>query len=107
MRRAEGRTDQEALLAVTPGEPAGIGPEILLKFCRDHPEFRVLAVADPDLLDQAAVRCSSSAAVSRMAESSSRSAVASSMAPTARRVSMWSSRTTTFQGPCCPRPTPS
>ena len=56
MRRAEGRTDQEALLAVTPGEPAGIGPEILLKFCRDHPEFRVLAVADPDLLDQAAVR---------------------------------------------------
>jgi 4-hydroxythreonine-4-phosphate dehydrogenase len=56
MRRGEARTDQEPLLAFTPGEPAGIGPEILLKFCRDHPEFRVLAVADPGLLDQAAER---------------------------------------------------
>jgi len=42
------------VLAITPGEPAGIGPEILLRFCREHPEFRVLAVADPDLLRQAA-----------------------------------------------------
>jgi 4-hydroxythreonine-4-phosphate dehydrogenase len=56
MPRGEARTDPEPLLAVTPGEPAGIGPEILLKFCRDHPEFRVLAVADPGLLDQAAER---------------------------------------------------
>jgi 4-hydroxythreonine-4-phosphate dehydrogenase len=42
------------VLAVTPGEPAGIGPEILLKLCRAHPEFRILAVADPQLLQQAA-----------------------------------------------------
>jgi len=42
------------VLAITPGEPAGIGPEILLQLCRDHPEFRVLAVADPRLLTQAA-----------------------------------------------------
>jgi 4-hydroxythreonine-4-phosphate dehydrogenase len=56
MRRGEAGHDQEPLLAVTPGEPAGIGPEILLKFCRDHPEFRVLAVADPSLLDEAAER---------------------------------------------------
>jgi len=44
------------VLAITPGEPAGVGPEILLKFCREHPEFRVLAVADATLLQQAAGR---------------------------------------------------
>ncbi|MGK2925727.1 MAG: 4-hydroxythreonine-4-phosphate dehydrogenase PdxA, partial [Lysobacterales bacterium] len=44
------------VLAVTPGEPAGIGPEILLTFRREHPEFRLIAVADPDLLQQAAER---------------------------------------------------
>jgi 4-hydroxythreonine-4-phosphate dehydrogenase len=44
------------VLAITPGEPAGIGPEILLKFCREHPDFRVLAVADPELLQQTADR---------------------------------------------------
>ena len=42
------------VLAVTPGEPSGIGPEILLKLIRKHPEFRLLAVADPMLLQQAA-----------------------------------------------------
>ena len=50
MSGAEARHEREPLLAVTPGEPAGIGPEILLKFCREHPELRILAVADPDLL---------------------------------------------------------
>lgn len=44
------------VLAVTPGEPAGIGPEILLKLRREHPEFRLIAVADPELLQQAADR---------------------------------------------------
>jgi 4-hydroxythreonine-4-phosphate dehydrogenase len=44
------------LLAVTPGEPAGIGPEILLRFHRDHPGFRLVAVCDPDLLEQTAAR---------------------------------------------------
>jgi len=43
-------------LAVTPGEPAGIGPEILLKFHRNNPRFRLIAVADPDLLRQTAER---------------------------------------------------
>lgn len=42
------------VLAVTPGEPSGIGPEILLKLHREHPEVRLLAVADPALLRQAA-----------------------------------------------------
>jgi 4-hydroxythreonine-4-phosphate dehydrogenase len=53
---AERRVVAKPVLAVTPGEPAGIGPEILLKFCREHPEFRVLAVADPALLRQTAGR---------------------------------------------------
>jgi len=42
------------VLAVTPGEPSGIGPEIVLKLSLKHPEFRLLAVADPSLLHQAA-----------------------------------------------------
>ena len=42
------------VLAITPGEPAGIGPELLLRFHREHPDFRLLAVADPDLLRQTA-----------------------------------------------------
>ncbi|MEJ2383958.1 MAG: 4-hydroxythreonine-4-phosphate dehydrogenase PdxA [Xanthomonadales bacterium] len=46
----------QPLLAVTPGEPAGIGPEILLQVHRYHPEFRLVAVADPDLLRRAAER---------------------------------------------------
>jgi 4-hydroxythreonine-4-phosphate dehydrogenase len=44
------------VLAVTPGEPSGIGPEILLKLTRGHPDFRLLAVADPVLLHEAAGR---------------------------------------------------
>lgn len=44
------------LLAVTPGEPAGIGPEIVLQLRQDHPEFNLVAVADPELLEQAAQR---------------------------------------------------
>jgi 4-hydroxythreonine-4-phosphate dehydrogenase len=42
------------VLAITPGEPAGIGPELIIKFNREHPEFKLLAVADPDLLRQTA-----------------------------------------------------
>lgn len=42
------------VLAITPGEPAGIGPEIVLKFRARHPEFNLVAVADPGLLNQTA-----------------------------------------------------
>jgi 4-hydroxythreonine-4-phosphate dehydrogenase len=56
MSATPARKEQGPILAVTPGEPAGIGPEILLKFCLEHPEFPVLAVADPGLLEQAAAR---------------------------------------------------
>jgi 4-hydroxythreonine-4-phosphate dehydrogenase len=42
------------VLAVTPGEPAGIGPEIVLRLVLDHPELSLVAVADPDLLQDRA-----------------------------------------------------
>ena len=48
-------TRNPPVLAVTPGEPAGIGPEILLGFHQKYPDFRILAVADPDLLQQTAI----------------------------------------------------
>jgi 4-hydroxythreonine-4-phosphate dehydrogenase len=47
-------TRNPPVLAVTPGEPAGIGPEILLRFSQKYPGFRILTVADPDLLRQTA-----------------------------------------------------
>ena len=42
------------VLALTPGEPAGIGPECTIRLAHDHPELRLLAVADPQLLSCAA-----------------------------------------------------
>jgi 4-hydroxythreonine-4-phosphate dehydrogenase len=47
-------TRNTPVLAITPGEPAGIGPEILLRLHHEHPRLRILAVADPDLLRQTA-----------------------------------------------------
>ena len=38
------------VLAITPGEPAGIGPECTIRLAREHPELRILAIADPQLL---------------------------------------------------------
>lgn len=44
------------MIAVTPGEPAGIGPDLLVRLARetDGPDF--VAIADPDLLAQRARR---------------------------------------------------
>jgi len=42
------------VLALTPGEPAGIGPECTIRLAHEHPELRLLAVADPQLLKDAA-----------------------------------------------------
>jgi 4-hydroxythreonine-4-phosphate dehydrogenase len=42
------------VLALTPGEPAGIGPECTIRLSYEHPELRLLAVADPDTLISAA-----------------------------------------------------
>lgn len=44
----------QALLAITPGEPAGIGPEILLKLALERPDLPLLAVADSALLQRTA-----------------------------------------------------
>ncbi len=38
------------ILALTPGEPAGIGPECSLRLAHEHPELRLLVVADPQIL---------------------------------------------------------
>jgi 4-hydroxythreonine-4-phosphate dehydrogenase len=42
------------VLALTPGEPAGIGPECTIRLAAEHPELRLLAVADQQLLRSAA-----------------------------------------------------
>lgn len=42
------------VLALTPGEPAGVGPECTVRLAHEHPELRLLAVADPHLLSWAA-----------------------------------------------------
>ncbi|MDZ4729082.1 MAG: 4-hydroxythreonine-4-phosphate dehydrogenase PdxA [Xanthomonadales bacterium] len=44
----------QSLLAITPGEPAGIGPEILLKLAQQQPDLPLLAVADAELLRRTA-----------------------------------------------------
>jgi 4-hydroxythreonine-4-phosphate dehydrogenase len=45
-----------SLLAITPGEPSGIGPEVLLKLAREDPSLPLLAVADPELLRRVAAQ---------------------------------------------------
>jgi 4-hydroxythreonine-4-phosphate dehydrogenase len=44
------------VLALTPGEPAGVGPECTIRLASEHPELRLLAVADPGLLIATAER---------------------------------------------------
>ena len=41
-------------LAVTPGEPAGIGPDILIKIAQQKHNHQLIAFADPDMLLQRA-----------------------------------------------------
>jgi 4-hydroxythreonine-4-phosphate dehydrogenase len=47
-------TENIPVLALTPGEPAGIGPECTIRLAHEHPQLRLLAVADPELLASAA-----------------------------------------------------
>ena len=42
------------VLTITPGEPAGVGPECTIRLAHEHPELRLLAVADPQLLSSTA-----------------------------------------------------
>ena len=51
------------VLALTPGEPAGIGPEITIKLRHEHPGLALLAVADPELLRRAAASAGSTVEV--------------------------------------------
>ena len=46
--------DETPILALTPGEPAGVGPECAVRLAQQHPEFRLLHVADPQLLEATA-----------------------------------------------------
>ena len=41
-------------LAITPGEPSGIGPDILVKTVQQGCQHELVAFADPDLLIQRA-----------------------------------------------------
>jgi len=41
-------------LAVTPGEPAGVGPDLLVRLVQEPQEARLVAVADPGLLSDRA-----------------------------------------------------
>ncbi|RLA47731.1 MAG: 4-hydroxythreonine-4-phosphate dehydrogenase PdxA [Gammaproteobacteria bacterium] len=41
-------------LAVTPGEPAGIGPDLLIQFCQHGYTHELVVIADPELLLQRA-----------------------------------------------------
>ncbi len=47
-------TEDIPILALTPGEPAGIGPECFIRLAHEHPELRLLAVADRGLLQSTA-----------------------------------------------------
>ncbi len=49
-----GMKSSASLLAVTPGEAAGIGPEVLLKLAHQEPDLPLLAVADAGLLNRTA-----------------------------------------------------
>ncbi len=48
--------DRSPLLAITPGDPHGIGPEVSVKAVSARPEFRYLATGAFDILREAAAR---------------------------------------------------
>jgi 4-hydroxythreonine-4-phosphate dehydrogenase len=51
-----GTASDRARIALTPGEPAGIGPDICVMLAQDPPPARLVAVADPKLLRARAAR---------------------------------------------------
>lgn len=44
------RSDTPPVIAVTPGEPAGIGPDLAVMLAQRHAGARLVFIADPDLL---------------------------------------------------------
>ncbi|MGB0955554.1 MAG: 4-hydroxythreonine-4-phosphate dehydrogenase PdxA [Panacagrimonas sp.] len=53
-QRASRTRKPAARLLITPGEPAGIGPDLLIKLAQKPPRAELVAVADPDLLQRRA-----------------------------------------------------
>lgn len=43
-------------LAITPGEPSGIGPDLLIQLVQKPQDFELVAYADPELLEQRAAQ---------------------------------------------------
>lgn len=43
-------------IAITPGDPAGIGPDILLALANKEPDLPIIAIADKDLLNERAAQ---------------------------------------------------
>jgi 4-hydroxythreonine-4-phosphate dehydrogenase len=41
-------------IAITPGEPAGIGPDLLIKYCQQSRPYQLIAIANASLLEQRA-----------------------------------------------------
>ena len=52
-------------LALTPGEPAGIGPDLLIRMVQDGCDHELVAYADPQLLEQRAAELNLSRLVLR------------------------------------------
>jgi 4-hydroxythreonine-4-phosphate dehydrogenase len=48
--------DATAVIAVTPGEPAGIGPDLVVRLAQEPSDTPIVAIADPDLLAERAQR---------------------------------------------------
>ena len=44
------------MIALTPGEPAGIGPDLVVRLAQDSSDTPIVAIADPDLLAERARR---------------------------------------------------
>ena len=49
--------NQTPTIALTPGEPAGIGPELVVKVAQRQQPACLVAIADPELLENAAANC--------------------------------------------------
>ena len=47
---------QRPIIALTPGEPAGVGPDVALSFVQQPPACDVVVIADPVLLAARAVQ---------------------------------------------------
>ncbi|HJO36958.1 MAG TPA: hypothetical protein QF361_12220, partial [Gammaproteobacteria bacterium] len=56
MNTTAAQTERPARLAITPGEPAGIGPDLLIQLAQRPQTAQLVALADPALLAARAAR---------------------------------------------------